>query len=38
MMNAVDIRPILKKVKEEYFKRIKKNISNPYANIDLNKL
>jgi hypothetical protein len=37
-MNVADVRPIIKKIKEEHAKRIKKNISNPYANIDLTKI
>jgi len=37
-MNPPDIRPVIKKIKEEYSKRAKKNIANPYANMDMNKL
>lgn len=33
-----DVRVILKKVKAEATKRIKKNITMPYANIDIEKL
>jgi hypothetical protein len=32
-----DVRDVIKKVKEEANKRIKKNIINPYANIDISK-
>lgn len=37
-MKVNDIRPYIKKLKEEVNKKIKKNISNFYANIDINKL
>jgi len=37
-MNPSDIRPVIKKLKEEYSKRVKKNIANPYANMDITKL
>ena len=33
-----DVRPYVKKIKEEYNKRIKKNPINPYANIEVFKL
>jgi hypothetical protein len=32
-----DVRVVLKKIKEEVSKRIKKNASNPYANIEVHK-
>ena len=37
-MNVGDVRPYIKKIKEEYAKRIKKNPNNPYANIEISKL
>jgi hypothetical protein len=33
-----DIRPFIKKIKEEVNKKLKKNVTNFYANIDINKL
>jgi hypothetical protein len=33
-----DIRVLIKKVKEEVSKRVKKNVQNYYANIDILKL
>ncbi|MCQ2817175.1 MAG: HAD family hydrolase [archaeon] len=33
-----DVRPIIKKVKEEVNKRMKKNMNNPYKNINLDKI
>ena len=36
-LNVPDVRVIIKKIKEEVSKRLKKNINNPYANIDLAK-
>lgn len=37
-MKVTDVRPYIKKIKEEYNKKIKKNPVNPYANIELFKL
>jgi hypothetical protein len=37
-MKVGDVRPYVKKVKEEYNKRLKKNAQNPYSNIELYKL
>jgi hypothetical protein len=37
-MKVNDVRPYIKKIKEEYHRRIKKNQINPYADIDLKKL
>lgn len=37
-LKVSDVRPYIKKVKEEFNKRMKKNPINPYANIDLFKL
>jgi len=37
-MNPPDVRPIVKKIKEEYAKRVKKNIANPYGNLDISKI
>ena len=34
-LKVSDVRPYVKKVKEEYNKRIKKNPINPYSNIEL---
>jgi CTD small phosphatase-like protein 2 len=37
-LKVPDVRIINKKIKDEVLKRSKKNILNPYANIDLSKL
>lgn len=37
-MKVNDIKPYIRKVKEEYSKRVKKNPINPYANIEIYKL
>jgi CTD small phosphatase-like protein 2 len=37
LLRTPDIRPVMKKLKEEVAKRLKKNLQNPYANIDLTK-
>ncbi len=37
-MKTNDIRPYIKKIKEEYTRRLKKNPINPYANIEVHKL
>jgi hypothetical protein len=37
-MKVSDVRPYVKKIKEEYNKRLKKNSVNPYGNIELYKL
>ena len=36
-MNPQDVRPVIKKIRDEYNKRMKKNMSNPYANLDITK-
>ena len=36
-MNPPDVRPVIKKIKDEYNKRMKKNMPNPYANLDISK-
>jgi len=35
---VIDVKPFIKKVKEEYSKKVKKNPNNPYANIEIYKL
>lgn len=37
-MKVGDVRPYVKKVKEEHNKRLKKNSINPYSNIEIYKL
>lgn len=37
LMKVPDIRVVLKRIKEEVMKRLKKNSQNPYANLDLTK-
>lgn len=36
--NVPDVRNVIKKIKDEVSKKVKKNCSNPYANIDISKL
>lgn len=36
-MNPSDVRPVIKKIRDEYNKRMKKNSGNPYANLDITK-
>ncbi len=38
VLDVPDVRNVLKKIKDEVFKKVKKNCSNPYANIEISKI
>lgn len=37
LLKVPDVRNVLKKMKEEVNRRLKKNVVNPYANLDVSK-
>jgi len=37
-LKVIDVRTVIKKVKEEVMKKVKRNSANPYANIEISKL
>lgn len=37
-MKVTDVKPFVKRIKEEYSRRLKKNPINPYASIEIYKL
>jgi hypothetical protein len=37
-LNVPDVRNVIKKLKEEVLKKVKKNSANPYSNIEISKL
>ena len=38
ILNVTDVRGVIKKIRDEVLKRVKKNAANPYANIEVSKL
>jgi len=38
ILNVTDVRGVIKKIRDEVLKRVKKNSPNPYANIEVSKL